>query len=122
MNSTPFIVYRLCPECGRPNSEAKGACLVCGTKLMSEDRDGHERYIEYLKDEMKRKLGFLCASAFVFAACVVLLLSLILGARSVPGFAIVGAIVLAAIATYKCGEKYLYLRRFLNALSYEKSA
>jgi uncharacterized membrane protein YvbJ len=122
MHSTPFIVYRLCPECGRPNSEAKGACPVCGTKLISEDREGHERYIEYLKDEIKRKLGFLCASAFVFTACVVLLLLLILGAQTAPGFAIAGAIVLAAIATYKSGEKYLYLRRFLNALRYEKIA
>ena len=73
----PFITYRTCPECGRGNPDALGACPACGTKLLSEDREGHEQYMRHLSAERMKQIALLCVLSVVSALSLALTIGMI---------------------------------------------
>lgn len=117
--SAPFASYSVCPECGRSNPEKKVACAACDTKLISEDRAGHEWYLAHLKKEQQKKLTAVVGFSIASIGCVAFMLALILRARATPGFVIIGCTVLALIATYRSAEKLRHLKRFFRAIADE---
>jgi len=112
----PFITYSLCPGCGRANLDGSSGCPSCGTKLISEDIEGHERYLAHMKKEEFRVLATAVLSSFAFLLCVGFLLAPALGAKIIPGWSFAACTVFSAIAAYRSFARLAFLRRFLRAL------
>src|ERR1035438_3188237 len=63
---SPYIRYEVCPECGHANPESKGTCPVCDNKLSSDTEVEHQRYVELVRVEhRKRSLRWLGGWSFM---------------------------------------------------------